>query len=76
MATSERQKLYNQRYRDKQAKIRRFCKEMDAGVVALEKLPKCPDCADKPVACDHTPERRGLIKEIEMARAQLEQLEH
>ena len=82
MATSERQKIYNQLYREKQAKIKRLCQELDAGVVALEKLGQCPPCQSAGeriglrVQCTHTPERHKQLRELELVRAQLEQIDH
>lgn len=83
MATSERQKIYNERYRRKTAKIKSFAKELDQLVAALEKLPACAACDAvsrelKPYrkACEHTPERRKLIVETALVRDHLEQLDH
>lgn len=70
-----RQKIYNQRHREKKAKIKAFSRQLDDGVNALEKLPKCPACGAG-VHCAHTPERHKLLQEIELVRAQLEQVEH
>ena len=77
MATSERQKIYNQRYREKQAKIKRLARQLDDAVVAMEKLPKCSACRRvDDQRCDHTGERRERVEAAELARNQLQQLEH
>ena len=70
-----RQKIYNQRSREKKAKIKRFSHELDAAVEALEKLPKCGDCVTAP-ACEHTPERQRYVRLADRARAQLADVEH
>ncbi len=72
MATSERQKIYNQRYRDKQVKIKKLCQQLDVAVVVLEKLPKCAECVAARLACSHTPERRDQIKAAELIRNELQ----
>lgn len=79
---SDRQKTYQRRWRDKRAKIKRFIQEIDEGIAALERLPKCADCAaesarlKRSVVCHHTSARRLLNEQVEMARCQLEQLDH
>ena len=79
----DRAKVYNQRWRAKQTKIKAFAKQLDQGVVALEKLPPCADCIALNVRlqpyrhdCCHTPERHQLTQELGLVRMQLQQVDH
>ncbi|MDE2104249.1 MAG: hypothetical protein KGL39_43835 [Patescibacteria group bacterium] len=82
MSNSERQKIYNKRYREKQSKIKRLCRELDRVVRELEELPKCPACENWSgsigigVQCDHTADRKQYMGEANITRAQLEEVEH
>ena len=75
---AERQKKYNQRAREKKAKIKRLCRELDEAEAALEKLPRCPACAALPagVQCEHTPERRQFMGGSAIIRSQLAEVDH
>ena len=73
--TSENQKRYNQRYREKQSKIKKFSKQLDVAVEEMETLAKCQTCAAMPgQACTHTPARKALAATTEHVRSALQQL--
>ena len=82
ISNAERQKIYNKRYREKQSKIKRLCRELDRLIRELEELPKCPACQSRSlslgigVQCDHTAERKQYLGEAAITRAQLEEAEH
>ena len=76
MKTSERQRGYNKKWRDKQAKIKKLGQELDAMVAAMEKLPRCTACESAQVACGHTKARHQALELIEIHRGWLRDLEH
>lgn len=75
MATTDRQKFYNQRYREKRAKIQGLSRELDRQVLALEHLPKYAACGPATL-CEHTSDRRNQLQTVELVRARLQALEH
>ncbi len=75
--TSENKKRYNDRYREKQSKIKKFSKQLDAALLEMEKQPKCAECAGIPSSvCAHTPARRALHATAEKMREELAQVDH
>lgn len=77
MATSDQQKKYQRRWREKAAKIKSLTKQIDTSVAALEKLPKCEACQKIPAKrCMCTHAHKALNETTEIARCVLEQLEH
>jgi hypothetical protein len=82
MATSEQQKRYARRYREKRKKIASFALQLDRAVASMEKLPSCPECLKEAAQtgqrpeCLHSPERRRWNEEAQLARSQLQELDH
>jgi hypothetical protein len=86
MASPDRQKIYQARWREKQGKIKRLAKLLDDEMNAMEHLPHCAACSARAVtlpsgaisfpACSHSPMRKRLTASMELTRLHLEQLEH
>lgn len=71
-----KQQQYNRKWRAKQAKIKLAVKELDRLADQLAKLPKCAACERDRLACRHLPAHRELLERTELARSELQQLEH
>ncbi len=78
MSPAERQRQHNAKYRDKKKKVRAAEQDLDELVAALEKLPRCDDCAGSQPRdqCQHTRERKKQLLEVELVRARLIELDH
>jgi hypothetical protein len=80
MPTSERQKAYNQKAREKKSKIKALSKELDDLVMQMEKLKHCERClcgnGYGHNQCTHTPARKRLEKELSITRTKLAEIDH